>query len=165
MALDYVNYAFSFSHAIVRVNERQFVGVRSVSVNQELTESAVYGTDCRPLKRSVGQLSMGKGQLVFSDYQEGIDFFQSLGSEPFKALWSLDYTLAREDGTTRGIECQACRLLGFGVEHEAGPDGLEISFPFSFMAMKVDGTDLLLSPKALLTAAIGLGLKAAVKLL
>lgn len=157
MALDYVNYAFSFGHAIVRVNERQFVGVGSVSVNQELTESAVYGTDVRPLKRTVGQLSMGKGQMVFSDYQEGTDFFKHLGAEPFKALWSLDYTLAREDGTTRSIECQACRLLGFGVEHESGPDGLSVTFPFSFMAMRVDGVDLLLSPKALAQAALAIG--------
>jgi hypothetical protein len=155
MALDYTNYAFSFSHAIVKVDDRQFVGVRSVSVNQELTESAIYGTDVRPLKRSVGQLSMGRGQLVFSDYQEGTDFFKYLGAEPFKALWALDYSLAREDGTTRSIECQACRLTGFGVEHEAGADGLSITFPFSFMAMKVDGTDLVLSPKALINAAIG----------
>lgn len=155
MALDYSNYAFSFSHGIIRVDETQYVGVRSVSVNQELTESAIYGTDARPLKRSVGQLGLGKGQLVFSDYQEGTDFFKSLGAEPFKSLWALDYTLAREDGTTRSIECQACRLTGFGVEHEAGPDGLAITFPFSFMAMRVDGVDFFLSPKALVGAAIG----------
>lgn len=156
MALDYTNYAFSFSHAIVRVDEKQFVGVKSVNVSQDLNESAIYGTDARPLKRSVGQLSLGKGQLEFSDYQEGIDFFKGLGSEPFKALWTLDYTLAREDGTTRSIECKACRLTGFGVEHESGPEGLAIKYPFSFMAMKVDGTDLFLSPKALVQAAIGI---------
>lgn len=157
MAIDHVNYAFSFSHAIVRVNERQFVGVRSVSVNQELTESAIYGTDVRPLKRTVGQLGMGRGQLVFSDYQEGTDFFRNLGAEPFKGIWALDYTLAREDGTTRSIECQSCRLLGFGVEHESGPEGLDVTFPFSFMAMKVDGVDLLLSPKAIAQAIINIG--------
>ena len=156
MAIDHVNYAFSFAHAIVRVNDRQFVGVQSVSVNQELTESAIYGTDARPLKRTVGQLQMGRGQMVFSDYQEGTDFFKSLGAEPFKAIWNLDYTLAREDGTTRSIECQSCRLLGFGVEHESGPDGLAVTFPFSFMAMKVEGVDLFLSPKALAQAAVGI---------
>lgn len=155
MALDYTNYAFSFAHAIIKVDDRQFVGIRLVSVNQELTESAIYGTDVRPLKRSVGQLSMGRGQLVFSDYQEGSDFFRYLGDEPFKAIWTLDYSLAREDGTTRSIECQACRLLGFGVEHEAGADGLSVSYPFSFMAMRVDGVDFVLSPKGLVNAAIG----------
>jgi hypothetical protein len=156
MGIDLNQYAFSFSHGIIRVNERQYVGVRSISVNQELTESAIYGTDARPLKRTVGQLGLGRGQLVFSDYQEGTDFFKALGAEPFKALWALDYTLAREDGSTRSIECQSCRLTGFGVEHESGPDGLEITFPFSFMSMKVDGIDLVLSPKALIQAAIGI---------
>jgi hypothetical protein len=156
MPLDYQNYSFSFAHALIKVNERQFVGVRSVSVSQDLTEGVVYGTDVRPLKRSVGQLGMGRGNLVFSDYQEGTDFFKSLGAEPFKALWTLDYTLAREDGTTRSIECQACRLVTFGIEHEAGPDGLEVQYGFSFMAMKVDGVDFVLSPKAIAQAAIGI---------
>lgn len=156
MALDFQNYAFSFSHAIVRVDERQFVGLRSVSVNQELTESAIYGTDSRPLKRTVGQLQMGRGNLVFSDYQEGTDFFGSLGASPFTRLWNLDYTLQREDGTTRSIECKGCRLLSFGVEHENGADGLEIQYGFSFMAMKVDGIDTVLSPKALLQAGLNI---------
>jgi hypothetical protein len=156
MAQDFLNYAFSFGHAIVRVNERQFLGVQSVNVNQELTESAIYGTDQRPLKRSLGQLSMGRGQLVFSDYQEGTDFFAYLGTNPFNALWALDYTLSREDGTTRSIECRSCRVLGFGVEHESGPDGLSITFPFSFMAMRVEGRDLTLSPKGIAQAAINI---------
>jgi hypothetical protein len=150
MATDYQSYALSFSHAIVRVDERQFVGVRSVGVNQELTESAIYGTDLKPIKRTIGQLQLGRGNLVFSDYLEGTDFFKSLGVSPFTRIWTLDYALQREDGTTRSIECQGCRLLSFGVEHENGPDGLEVQYGFSFMNMKVDGVDLILSPKALL---------------
>jgi hypothetical protein len=156
MALDLQNYAFSFSHALLKVNDRQFVGLRSVGISQELTESAIYGTDARPLKRTIGQLNMGRGNLVFSDYQEGTDFFASLGASPFTALWTLDYTLAREDGTTRSIECQSCRLLTFGIEHENGADGLEIQYGFSFMGMKVDGVDFVLSPKALLQAGLSI---------
>lgn len=156
MALDLQNYAFSFAHAIVRVNERQFVGVRSVGISQDLTESVIYGTDSRPLKRTVGQMQMGRGNLVFSDYQEGTDFFKALGTSPFTSLFALDYALQREDGTTRSIECQSCRLLSFGVEHENGPDGLEIQYGFSFMAMRVDGIDLVLSPKALLQAGLNI---------
>lgn len=156
MATDFQNYAFSFSHAIIRVDERQFVGLRSVSVNQELTESVIYGTENRPLKRTVGQLQIGRGNLVFSDYQEGTDFFGSLGGSPFTRIWTLDYALQREDGTTRSIECQGCRLLSFGVEHENGAEGLEVQYGFSFMAMRVDGIDLVLSPKALLQAGLGI---------
>jgi hypothetical protein len=156
VALDLQNYAFSFSHAIVRVNDRQFIGVRSVNISQDLTESVIYGTDSRPLKRTVGQLQIGRGNLAFSDYQEGTDFFKSLGLSPFTSLFTLDYTLQREDGTTRSIECQSCRLLSFGVEHENGADGLEIQYGFSFMAMKVDGIDFVLSPKALLQAGLSI---------
>jgi hypothetical protein len=93
---------------------------------------------------------------VFSDYQEGTDFFKSLGVSPFTALFTLDYTLQREDGTTRSIEAQSCRLLSFGVEHENGADGLEIQYGFSFMSMKVDGIDFVLSPKALLQAGLSI---------
>jgi hypothetical protein len=156
LAVDLQNFAFSFSHAILRVDDRQFVGVRSVSVNQELTESVIYGTDLRPLKRTVGQLQIGRGNLVFADYQEGTDFYGSLGSSPLTRIWNLDYTLQREDGTTRSVECQGCRLLSFGVEHENGPDGLEIQYGFSFMNMRVNGIDTVLSPKALLQAGLGI---------
>lgn len=156
MAYDLQNYAFSFSHAIVRVDERQFVGLRSVSISQDLTESVIYGTDSRPLKRTVGQLQIGRGGLVFSDYQEGTDFFGALGASPFTRLWTLDYALQREDGTTRSIECQGCRLLSLGVEHQNGSDGLEVAYSFSFMAMRVDGIDTVLSPKALLQAGLNI---------
>lgn len=156
MPLDLQNYAYSFAHAIVKVDDRQFTGVRAVTVNQELQEAAVYGTDMRPLKRSVGQLQMGRGQLVFSDYEEGTDFFAALGDQPFLRLWSLDYTLAREDGSTRSIECLSCRLTGLGIEHESGADGLSISYPFSFLAMKMDGRDLAISPKQVAQAAVSI---------
>lgn len=145
---DLNQYAFSFSHAIVTVAGAQYVGVRSVSVNQELQEAAVWGTDIRPLKRTTGQLQLGRGQLAFSDYQEGTDFFAGLGAAPLQRIFDLNYTVEREDGATRTIECQSCRLLGFGIEHQAGPDALQVTYPFSFMAMRVDGADLLLSPGA-----------------
>jgi hypothetical protein len=83
MAVELVQYAYSFSHAIVTANERQYTDISAVSISQELTESAVYGTDIRPMKRSVGQLSMGRGQLTFSDMGEAIDFYKALGDEPF----------------------------------------------------------------------------------
>jgi hypothetical protein len=156
MAIELGGYAYSFSHAIVRANERQFTDISAVSINQELTESAVYGTDARPLKRSVGQLSLGKGQLTFSDMGEAVDFFKALGDQPLMALWSLSYQLVKPDGSLRSIECASCRLTGFGIEHSAGADALGMTYPFSFLAVQVDGRDLVLSPKALLQAGINI---------
>lgn len=156
MALDYTGFAFSFSHAIVRVNERQFSDISAVSINQELNESAVYGTDMRPLKRSVGQLQMGRGQLTFSDMGEAVDFFAALGDQPFLAIWEFSYQLVKTDGSLRSIDCVACRLTSLGIEHSAGAEALGMTYPFSFMAAKVDGRDLVLSPKALLQAGINI---------
>ena len=144
MSVDLNNYAFSFSHAILRIADAQYTGVRTVSVSQDLQEAAVYGTDIRPLKRSTGQLQMGRGQIVFSDYEEGINFFQGLGAAPLQRIFELNYTLEREDGVTKSIVCQGCRLTGFGIEHQAGPDALNVTYPFSFLSMKVEGSELLL---------------------
>lgn len=154
MALDLSGYAYSFSHAVVLVNERQFTDISGVSISQELTESAVYGTDARPLKRSVGQLALGQGSLNFSDMGEAIDFFKALGDEPFMAIWALDYSLTKPDGSFRSIECRACRITSFGIEHQAGAEGLGMSYPFSFLQARVDGKDLVLSPKSLIQAGL-----------
>jgi hypothetical protein len=156
MSINLTEYAYSFSHAIVRVNERQFTAVSGVSINQELSESAVYGTDARPLKRSVGQLSLGKGQLTFSEMGEAVDFFKALGGQPLMAIFALSYQLVLPSGSARSVECSGCRLTGFGIEHSAGADALGMSYPFSFLNVQVDGRDLVLSPKALLQAGVNI---------
>jgi hypothetical protein len=127
-----------------------------VAVNQDLTEGVVYGTDARPLKRTVGQLSIGAGQLVFSDMGEAFDFFAALGDQPFMAIWACDYTLAKADGSFKSVELRSCRLLGMGLDHSAGSEALGATYPFSFMQMRVDGRDLVLSPKAIVQAALGI---------
>jgi hypothetical protein len=157
MAVELVQYAYSFSHAIVTANERQYTDISAVSISQELTESAVYGTDIRPMKRSVGQLSMGRGQLTFSDMGEAIDFYKALGDEPFLSLFTLDYALSTPNGSFRSVECRSCRLTSFGIEHQAGADALGMTFPFSFLQVKVDGQDLVLSPKSILQAGLNIG--------
>ena len=156
MAQDLNHFAYSFSHGIVKINDRQFTDVSGVQISQELTESATYGTDIGPQKRSVGQLQMGKGQLLFSDMGEAVDFFKFLGEQPFLAIWSFDYVLNRPDGSLRSVECRACRLTSFQLDHAAGADALGATYPFSFMAMRVDGVDLVLSPRRLLQAGIAI---------
>ncbi len=151
------DYSLSFSHAIVRVNGHQYTAIRNVAISQSLTEGVVYGTDSRPLKRTVGQLSMGAGKLVFSDIEEGIDFWQSLSPAPLQTLFNLTYTLNREGliPLTKTVECISCRLLSFEMEHEAGPDALGITYPFSFMSARIDGSDLTLSPQSLINLVTG----------
>lgn len=147
-------FAYSFSNAIIRVGDRQFIGIKSVSNNQEMTESPVYGTSVQPIGRSAGQLGMGKGTLLFSDFAEGTDFWQYLAPQPMMSLWDLDYSLVLADGSTRSVELLSCRLLDAGMEHESGPDALEISFPFSFLQRRINGFDTVIDAKQLANTAL-----------
>lgn len=144
MAVDYENYAFSFSHAIIKLNERQFTAISNVSFSQDIERSAVYGTDRKPLKRSAGQLSLGEGNVQFSDLQEGMEFYSALGSNPSAALFSCDVTFSNQNGDTRSFELLSCALSGISGDFEQGADAMGIEFPFSFMAIKVDGAEFAL---------------------
>jgi len=149
MAQDLLGFAFSFSHAIVRVNERQFQGISAVSVSQDVNEAAVYGTDARPLKRSVGQLQLGRGSLTFGDMGEARDFYTALGDQPLMSIFQLAYQLTKPDGSTISVDCVSCRLTSVSLDHQAGAEALGMTFPFSFMAMKIDGVDGFLSPQGI----------------
>lgn len=139
---DHNNFAFSFSHGIIKLNEKQFTAIQSIALDQQLEEAAVFGTSQKPLRRSAGQLQLGEGTIVFSDAEEAADFFDSLGDKPLNKLFAIDYTLSREDGTTRSIEALSCRLTGYGVDHESGADALQTEYPVSFLMMKVNGKEL-----------------------
>ena len=95
MAIDYETYAFSFSHAIVKLNETQFTAISAVSFSQDVERAAVYGTDRKPLKRSAGQLSLGEGTITFSDLEEGMSFYSALGDEAER--WVLEIAAGRVD--------------------------------------------------------------------
>lgn len=144
MAVDYENYAFSFSHAILKLNERQYTAISNVSFSQDVERSAVYGTDRKPLKRSAGQLSLGEGSVQFSDLEEGMEFYSALGSNPSAALFSCDVTFSNQNGDTRSFELLSCALSGISGDFEQGADAMGIEFPFSFMAIKVDGAEFAL---------------------
>jgi hypothetical protein len=141
MAVDHENYAFSFSHAVIKCNEKQYTALSNVSFSQDIDRSAVYGTSRKPLKRSAGQLQMGEGALTFSDLEEGMTFFSDLGDDPSLALFSVDVTLANEAGQVRSYELLSCALSGFSGNFEQGADALSLEVPFSFMLLKVDGRE------------------------
>lgn len=141
MAVDYENYAFSFSHAIIKLNETQFTAISAVSFSQDVEREAVYGTDRRPLKRSAGQLSLGEGSITFSDLEEGMSFYAALGENPSAALFSCDVTFSNENGDTRSFELLSCALSGISGDFEQGAEALGVEFPFSFMSIKIDGAE------------------------
>ena len=138
MAVDYENYAFSFSHAIIKLNEKQFTAISNITFSQDVERSAVYGTDRKPLKRSAGQLSLGEGSATFSDLEEGMEFYRARGTNPSAALFSCDVTFSNENGDTRSFELLSCALSGISGDFEQGAEAMGIEFPFSFMAIKAE---------------------------
>lgn len=141
---DYEDFAFSFSHANIIVNNRIFTAVENIKLSQRLEESAVYGTARAPLKRSAGQVQMGQGVLVFSDMSEAFDLIQSLSPDFMFRTFDIDYSLVNEAGQYRSIELRSCRIVGLDIDHNQGPDALPAEFPFSFLQMRVNGNDIAL---------------------
>lgn len=147
--VDFTGYAFSFSHAIITMDGVQYTGIKNISISQSLTESAVFGTSYKPLKRSAGQLGMGRGRITFSDYEESAEFFSSLGLAPFLSIFELSYVLNNPDGGLRVILCHSCRLKEFSINHEANGAPLTCEYPFSFLDMLIDGIPFSMSPQAI----------------
>ena len=141
MAVDHEKYAFSFSHAIIKLNNTSFSAISSVAFSQDIDRSAVYGTSRKPLKRSAGQLQMGEGTITFSDLEEAMSFYSALGDDPSLALFSCDVSMSNEAGDLRSFECSSCALSGFSANFEQGADALGLEFPFSFLLLKVDGRE------------------------
>jgi hypothetical protein len=139
---DIEKYAFSFSHAIIKANDKQYSAISNVSLNQEIDRSAIYGTSRNPLKRSAGQLQLGEGSLTFSDVEQGMQFIADLGDDPSLATFSVDVTLSNtQTGQVRSYEALSCSLSGLSVNFETGADALSLEIPFDFMRLKVDGKE------------------------
>jgi hypothetical protein len=156
---DYSNFAFSFSHAVIRVDNFVYTAVENIRLSQRLQEGAVYGTARGPLKRSAGQLELGQGTLVFSDMSEAFNLIQALSPDFMFRVFDIDYTLVNESLETRSIELRSCRFTGLDIDHAQGPDALPAEFPFSFLQMRVNGNEI-----AIAIAGIAQAVSAVVKL-
>ena len=142
MAVDHENYAWSFSHGILKANEKQYTGVSNVTFSQDIDRSAVYGTSRKPLKRSAGQVQLGEATITFSDLEDAMQFITDLGDDPSLALFSVEFTLSNEQaGLVRSFELLSCALSGFSANFEQGADALGLEVPVSFMILKIDGRE------------------------
>jgi hypothetical protein len=149
-------FSLSFSHATIVLDGKIYQAIDSISVDQSLQESAVRGTSVAPLGRSTGVLDMGTGSLTFSDIAEGVDFWRALGPQSLMRIFAIDYTLSSESGSVRTFRVQGARLTGIGIEHSAGPDALKISYPFSFLRLAAEGTELAVDAQKILRAGLGI---------
>lgn len=140
---DNEGFSFSFSHARIVLDTKQYTAIKNIQASQELEEGLVRGTSVKVLKRTLGQLKMGDGTITFSDLGEAMEFFSARGVRPLAQIWNADYSLVNEKNEVQSIEMISCRLLKFGFDHGEGADALPLEFPFSFMSMKINGEQLL----------------------
>jgi hypothetical protein len=140
-AVDHEKFAFSFSHAIIKVGDKQYTAISAINFNQEVAREAVYGTSRKPLKRSAGQVQMGEGSLTFSDLETAMEFYDELGDDPSLKVFSVDCTLSNEAGNVRSFECLSCCITGFDGSFEAGAAALSLEVPFDFLLLKIDGRE------------------------
>ena len=141
MAVDLENYAYSFSHAIIKLADQQFTAISNVSFSQNVERSAVFGTSRKPLKRSAGQAQLGEATITFSDLKEALNFYAALGDDPSSVNFVVDVTLSNPNGDTDSFELLGCSLSGFSASFEAGADALGLEVPCSFLALRVNGRD------------------------
>lgn len=138
MSVDLEHYAYSFSHAIIKVADRQFTAISNVTFLQNIERSAVMGTLRKPLKRSAGQAQLGEGSLTFSDLKEAMGFYEALGDDPSSASFAVDFTLTNGPDTD-SFELLGCNVSSFSANFEAGADALGLEQAFTFLDLKING--------------------------
>lgn len=143
MSVDLESFAYSFSHAIIKVANRQFTEISNVTFSQNIERSAVMGTLRKVLKRSAGQAQLGEGSLTFSDLKGAFDFYQTLGTDPSSVSFEIDVTLARDNNVSDSFLLQGCNVSSFSANFEAGADALGLEQAFTFMNLKINGVDFI----------------------
>lgn len=139
MSVDLQNYAFSFSHATIKLRDKQYTAIKGIDFKQDVDRAAVYGTNRAPLKMSAGQLKLGDANVNFSDLEEAMTFYSDLGDDPSLAIFAVDFTVSNEAGQVRSFELLGCSLGGFSAKFEQGADALGLELPIQFLRLKVDG--------------------------
>ncbi len=138
--VDLENYAYSFSHAIIKVGDKQYTAISNVSFSQGIERGVVYGTSAKPLKRSRGQVQLGEGTITFSDLKEGMTFLNDLGDEPSAATFTVDVTFTNGEDTD-SFELQGASLSEIAGNFEQGADAMALELPFEYMHTKINGKD------------------------
>lgn len=139
MSVDLQQYAFSFSHATIKLKDKQYTAIKGIDFKQDVDRAAVYGTNRAPLKMSAGQLKLGDANVNFSDLEEAMTFYSDLGDDPSLAIFAVDFTVSNEAGQVRSFELLGCSLGGFSAKFEQGADALGLELPIQFLRLKVDG--------------------------
>jgi hypothetical protein len=133
--------AYEFSKCEIDLDGEIFSeGISNVSHDQPIEEGVAHGAGSpEPQSRTEGQLSIGNGNLEWSDLGRAQQFIDKLGDgfqvNTFNA--TLTYTARGRPDIKR--ELLDCRLLNVEEDHAAGTDPLGSVMPFSFMSRTLNG--------------------------
>jgi hypothetical protein len=140
MATNFTDFAFSFSHAVIVLNDVQYDAISNVTDTQPIERAGVGGTSRAPLAKSAGRVGLGEGTITWSDVSQARAFIGSLGDVASLAMFDIKITLVNEQsGATREKLLQGCSIVDFEENHEDGADALGAEMSFDFLRRIIDG--------------------------
>lgn len=131
-------FGYSQSGVELRLDRRIFTTFK-LTHNQAIEEGIIFGAAPEPLIRTRGQLQMGEGSIETEDLAEAQDFIDHLGDGFSDVLFNI---LVRYTSPTRPAikrELVSCRVLDVEEDPGDGTDGVQSSFPISFMYRTFNG--------------------------
>ena len=135
-------FAYSFSHAIIKFDDKQYTGLKSIKFSQDVDRAVTRGASRKPEKKTEGELQLGDGTASFSDLSDAMRFLKALGKNPSGKMFAIDATFANTStGETASFEMLGCSLSGFEASFEQGADAMGLDIPFDFMMLKIDGVE------------------------
>lgn len=134
------NFGYSASAWEIRLGRNIYTMIANIAHNQPLTEGIAFANG-QPMLRSRGVLSMGEGNIEWSDVEEAQKFKDDLGPGFQEKLFDITETLTCPRKPPLVYLIGSARILDVEVDHEGGEnaDPLGESMPISFMWRKFNG--------------------------
>lgn len=137
------SFKYSQSGTELRLGRKLFTSFK-VTHNQAIEEGILGGAAPEPLGRTRGMLQAGEGQLETEDVEEAqalLDHLAELaGGDGFSDVMFnilIRYTSPSKPGIER--ELVSCRVLDVEEDPGDGVEGIQTSFPISFMYRTFNG--------------------------
>lgn len=133
-------FKYSQSGTEIRIGRRLFTTFK-VTHSQPIEEGIIGETASVPevLGRTRGKMQVGEGSLETDDVEEAQALINHLGDGFSDMIFNIvvRYIAPNKPGITR--ELVSCRILDVDEDPGEGPEGVQTSFPISFLYRTFDG--------------------------
>jgi hypothetical protein len=132
-------YAIGFSDIQIDLGNEIFQAVAKLKHDQPLEEGVIHGTSVMPLKRTVGQVGLGQGEIQFADIEDAQRLVEGIGDNYYLKVWPATFFYHRPGRRSITHKLFECRILNVQDDHSQGTDALGETIPFSFMRHSRNG--------------------------